>query len=570
MYKKTVRINGIPVTDHVIVIPAQPSKTLMYAAEELKEHLDKAFEKDFSIITDDMPQNPAEILIGNTNRYSAPNDMGIEEYEIFADKGFLSLCGGGQRGTLYAVYAYLEEYVGWRWYAADTTVLRPEAARDIYSGEKIRNKPFLEHREVLFWDPCHDPIFKVRSRLNASLPDAVAEKTGGTMAYCAFVHTLDRLIPHEIYFKDHPEYYALTKDGRQTTQPCLSNPDELEIVTKNALELLRKSNKTFISISQNDNCTYCECPECKKTDEEEGSPAGTLLRFVNNVADAIAKEFPDVRVDTLAYQYTRALPKISRPAPNVTIRLCSIECCFRHPIDDTTVQENAAFCTDIKNWSSICDKLYIWDYCTNFKHYSMPQPNYDVLRRNMKFFADHNVKGMLSQGNYNGKGADLNELKVYLLSKLQWNPYMSEAEYRYHMQDFLEGYYGDGWRYISEYIDILLDDTYGIYFGCFVDQNQLKNFLPHADDVLAAFEKAREMAKTDWQKDHVYKSSLSVLNAKVSILCNKYKDTDKEKFQEAMDLKRKYLEGFFKFDLQSCEWRKTAATIDEELEIERM
>jgi len=188
----------------------------------------------------------------------------------------------------------------------------------------------------------------------------------------------------------------------------------------------------------------------------------------------------------------------------------------------------------------------------------------------MKFFADHNVKGMLSQGNYNGKGADLNELKVYLLSKLQWNPYMSEAEYRYHMQDFLEGYYGDGWRYIKEYIDVLLDDTYGINFGCFVDQDQLIKFLPHADDVLEAFKKAREMAKTDWQKDHVTMSSLSVLNAKISILYNKYKDTDKEKLDEIIQLKRKYLECFFKFGLQASEWRKTAATIDEELQIERM
>lgn len=36
--------------------------------------------------------------------------------------------------------------------------------------------------------------------------------------------------------------------------------------------------------------------------DEEGSPMGPLLRAVNRVADAISEEFPNVVVDTLAYQ----------------------------------------------------------------------------------------------------------------------------------------------------------------------------------------------------------------------------------------------------------------------------
>ena len=67
---------------------------------------------------------------------------------------------------------------------------------------------------------------------------------------------------------------------------------------------------------------------------------GTLLRFVNAVADAVAERYPDVLVDTLAYQYTRNVPKLTRPRRNVIIRLCSIECCFRHPLTDETCPEN--------------------------------------------------------------------------------------------------------------------------------------------------------------------------------------------------------------------------------------
>ena len=37
-------------------------------------------------------------------------------------------------------------------------------------------------------------------------------------------------------------------------------------------------------------------------------------------------------MDTLAYRYTRQAPKTIKPADNVIIRLCSIECCFSHPL----------------------------------------------------------------------------------------------------------------------------------------------------------------------------------------------------------------------------------------------
>ena len=51
---------------------------------------------------------------------------------------------------------------------------------------------------------------------------------------------------------------------------------------------------------------------------------GPLLRAVNQVARSIADEFPLVAVDTLAYQYSQPPPNITKPEPNVIIRLCDI------------------------------------------------------------------------------------------------------------------------------------------------------------------------------------------------------------------------------------------------------
>ena len=90
---------------------------------------------------------------------------------------------------------------------------------------------------------------------------------------------------------------------------------------KVALEKIRQNPAAgMISISQNDWRGNCQCAKCKAIEEEEGSPSGLLLRFVNAVAADIAKEYPDFLMETLAYQYTRKAPKITRPANKATMK----------------------------------------------------------------------------------------------------------------------------------------------------------------------------------------------------------------------------------------------------------
>ena len=76
-------------------------------------------------------------------------------------------------------------------------------------------------------------------------------------------------------------------------------------------------------MSQNDSYAEgrgCQCEKCRAIDEAEGTPMGSLLTFVNRIADAIKDDYPHVAVDTLAYRYTRKAPKTIVPADNVIIR----------------------------------------------------------------------------------------------------------------------------------------------------------------------------------------------------------------------------------------------------------
>ena len=211
------------------------------------------------------------------------------------------------------------------------------------------------------------------------------------------------------------------------------------------------------------------CSECKKIYAEEGAYSGAMIRFVNAVAAEFAADYPNLKFDTLAYHHTRSVCK-THPADNVIIRFCTIECCFSHPLgtckdvyamagSEKTISE------DIADWAKICDKLYVWDYTTNYTESVTFFPNWGVLLENAKFFASNSVIGVYEEGNFFSETCDFPELRSYIMAKILWNPYMTDEEYWGYVDDFLKGYYGKGWKYIREYIDLAQKYVEDKHFG---------------------------------------------------------------------------------------------------------
>ena len=135
----------------------------------------------------------------------------------------------------------------------------------------------------------------------------------------ARVHTFNKFIPEEKFYKKHPEYFAQRGTKRLPTQLCLTNEKVYEIVKDSVASLFKQfPNSSVISVSSNDNTQYCTCENCKKIDDLEGGPSGTMIQFVNKVA----ANFPDKTISTLAYQYTRK-PSKTKPLNSVSVGLVS-------------------------------------------------------------------------------------------------------------------------------------------------------------------------------------------------------------------------------------------------------
>ena len=468
----TIAANGV--AKAVIVAADDAAEPERHAAVELAAFLKQITGANFEIVPSPAAGR-SRLLVGPKAAKLAVPDfstdgLGADGIVIRTVGNDLILAGGHPRGTLYAVYTFLEDYVGCRWWSSKVSTI-PEKPTLKVRKLDVRYVPALEYRSP-FWFDAFDGDWAVRNKCNGHAHRLDA-KRGGKHIYEGHVHTFYRnLIPPEKYFKAHPEWFSEINGKRkyERAQLCLTNEEMRKELVKNLKAQLRRNPAaTIASVSQNDWRGNCQCSKCAAVDKEEGSPSGSLLRFVNAVAADLEKEFPQVAISTLAYQYTRKPPKYVKPRHNIIVRLCSIECSFSKPLAD---ERNKEFRDDIVGWSKICNRLYIWDYTTNFRHHIMPHPNLRVLGPNVKFFVDHNVKGLFEQGAYTTNGAEMAELRAWVLAKLLWDPTRDGQEL---IDEFIAGYYGAAGPHIKAYLNVTHDavEASGDRLGCF-SQNTAK------------------------------------------------------------------------------------------------
>lgn len=496
-------------SDYVIVIPHNKRypfganvEKVKYAAQLLQKDIFKVTGCNIQIVYDYSKPQKKEICIGYTNRdiYHLPSGLvyngGGYTYRIEKDKLFI-------RGInieiednfdIYAVVDFLEKEVGIRKFSPDCEIYPQKKTLIIELGKDypIVYIPENTYRQVrsVFTRENKDFRYWLKQHLQEDM-----------FAEGFFVHTFEKLVPRAKYFETHPEYFAEVNGKRIHDQLCLSNEDVFKIVVERLKEEMKKQpNAKVWSVSQNDNFSYCSCPECQKKNEREESPSSALIEFVNRVA----REFPYKIISTLAYQYSRKAPKYIKPEDNVQIMLCTIEEDRNKTIEEASIDAikknpNAqTFAKDIKDWGKITKNIFLWDYEVDFAYSVSPFPNIHVLKPNLKFFMENNAFQHFQQAN-SEPGHEFAELKTYLISKLLWD---INADQDSIINEFLQGYYGKASTFIRQYIDTLQ------YFGqnskVFLDiyappTNYSKTFLSKdkIDIYSSIFDKAEEAVRND-------------------------------------------------------------------------
>lgn len=355
--------------------------------------------------------------------------LGEDGFLITTHGPTLIIAGGTGKGLLYGVAWFFEKYLGCRKYSDEAS--------------------FIPKHPSLTIPPIYDlqvPAFQYRS--NCVNDSAYCDWYGLDRyedLWGMYVHTFNKLIPPAEYYDQHPEYFSLLPSGRvPDAQLCLSNPDVLKVVIERlGKRIAIEPGKRYWSVSQNDTYSPCGCDNCKKLDLQFGGPSGTMIWFVNQVAEA----FPRKIISTLAYQYTRSAPINIKPRENVNIFLCSIECDRSQPL--TEHPSGKAFVKDVEDWTKLTRNILIWDYIIQYRSLLSPFPNFPVLQPNMQFFAKEKIPMVFEQGPSSLGHSEFSELRSLLTARLLWNPNVNTDSI---INDFCNGFYGKAGPMIADYI----------------------------------------------------------------------------------------------------------------------
>ncbi len=470
------------------------------AANEFIEYIGKITSVTLKIST--TPTRENNIYFGQTQKVKNItkydfSTLGADGIYIKSGKDYLIFSGDRPRGTLYAVYTFLEDNLGCCFYSPTEEYIPKKDNINLDNINIVYTPPF-EIRESFFKVNLGSENYKffIKNKLNG-LFNNIPDDWGGHFYLSGWAHTIPQLIPASKYGKEHPDWFALVngkRDVYDTSEPyskvaniCFSNQEVIDELTRLVLKKIEDDHsKIIITVSQPDGLDetdrICQCEKCQKLYEKYGK-SGAFLTVINHIAREAKKKNPNAYIDTLAYRWSRHAPKNIKPEDNVIIFLCGIECDFATPINS---ENNQSFYQDFKDWRKITKKIFIWDYAVNYLNSHPLFPNFHVLQDNMKIYADNNISSMFVEGDNFNMDTALISLKAYLIDKLLWNP---NADVDKLTKEYLNLYFGPAGEDVLEYLNIITRAVQRekIYLKCFNKGNTFLNEKDYIDAFTALY-----------------------------------------------------------------------------------
>lgn len=538
-----------------IIIPEMATEREAFAASEIQKYILKISGATLPIISDNAEIDSNMILIGGPGRNKATlNYITENEFDkivpgpdgliikTFGDN-VLVLAGSSknpnerERGTIYAVYEFLEKYLGCSFTAYGKIgggygEFIPSASDiKIDSIEYIKGRADLSYRTAIvqFYGFSHiKPNSDANHGLTISFIDWMAKnrlnrillmmnsyetiKTNGVLEEIEkrgisltvghhdsgmfFLPPCGNEVFPEKYFETHPEYYRLQPDGSRFFAETkwngqlifdMRNPGCIEQIAENIKKWLKENSYVDIVNLWPNDCDdlQCVCSECSKY-----SKTDNYAYFVNEIAKAVNKEYPDVKIDMIVYLDLWEPPldvdidrgvlvEVSTWGPGNILRRFGLK--DGSGLIGTDVEKNAM------EWSKIAGGMVYYDYyMTNFGSNQVYCPMADEI---IKIYENFKGKGYCC-----GTGS---QMEAYNLWNYLFNFYThgrKSYDTSLSMEELLERFtkiFGKGGEYIKEYIRYVEDFFEGqvpngkdsaAYFASNVDKNKVYDLFEKAYD----------------------------------------------------------------------------------------
>lgn len=368
--------NGI---SNCVVVAANPSEVVVLAAAELAAHLTRAVGDTINVLAADQstPAGTVRLIVGDLDT----TGFAEEEYAISSaddaihfgghDQGELfgpprETIGHSSPGTLYAVYHFLDHYVGVRWlWPGEAGTHVPRHSELQVPALAVRTQPDLEQRCLLAWvvareqDPYQSG--QVLRTSEQVCRDAILwgyRHLLGSRTSLRFNHSFAHW--WDTYHEAHPEWFAKPPAGQQQPYPqprrvklCVSHPGVAEQIVQEWRDAGRPESWC---VGPNDGSGWCTCDKCCALDGIEQDRddmwfhrgvnlTGRYTHLWNTLLPRLRAERADVRLTCYAYSAYRDTLPDTRVAEGMLLAVV-------HTYDERARQQWS-------NWSAAGAKLFL-------------------------------------------------------------------------------------------------------------------------------------------------------------------------------------------------------------------
>lgn len=425
-----------------VLIPDEAGPTVAFAAAELARYVELMSDAALPIVEEGQAPEGTPVHVGATSAAQGLIPTDPESILIRAEEDRLILCGGSDRGTLFAVYRFLEDALGCRWLTPDQEYVPRSATVAVAPMERafapeFNMRTFIAGRE-------DRRAWGIKMGMNGFYSREEVEQTGG--AYYLPVdapgcHTYYRIIPSEEHFATHPEWFPLLGGERRpgqlhNAQLCVTAPGLADEFARRVIELFDEDpHLQVMSVSPNDGYGWCECEACMALDErlcgsrttrqglagERPFVGDRVFWFANEVAGRVAQVHPDKLLLVLAYVNYAEPPDTIEPAPNVVPWLCHYAPAdYSRPINDPTSEPNAQFNALLERWADRAPHLLFYSYVSKSMWWRLPRPVTASFAADVKHLHALGIRRYYCQSALSDWALD--GPLYYVVAKLLWDP----------------------------------------------------------------------------------------------------------------------------------------------------
>ncbi len=419
------RFDLAALTSATIRIAEQCGLPVTFAADELQRYVQRMTGVRVPVLAHPCVSGSDSLVLGGTAEQpqtAAPLEPA--SFEIIPEATRITVTAGSPRALLDAVYALLTQF-GCRWSLhgpREETV--PRLVAQAVELQQIRCEPSFAVRgycsDIMTWhytqpDVCPDRLdddrafvdWMGKSGANAfffirhpfdiqlTIPELLPEfqRRGIGVEYGG--HIIPLLLPREL-FRDHPEYFPETSDGRRSEHGnlCTNNAGALATASAQAVQSVREHPEmTVVHIWGADlwHGGWCACAACRGLSAQDQS-----LRMCNAVARGLAEAGLARPVCYLAYHDTIDADVTVRPDDNVMVEFAPRERCYGHALNDPACTSNRRYAAALKRYVDLFEgRVRLFEYYGDaILFFGCAVPLTQVIAADLEYYRQLGVEGI--------------------------------------------------------------------------------------------------------------------------------------------------------------------------------